>query len=42
VRSFSPRSVIEDLDDAELPALDALLEPAMDELLPLFLPRRAK
>ena len=35
-------SLIEDLDDADLGALDALLGPALDVLLPLFLPRRAK
>lgn len=33
---------VEDLDDAELTALDALLGPSVEELLPLFLPRRAK
>lgn len=33
---------IEDLTDAELAALDALLGPSVEELLPLFLPRRAK
>jgi hypothetical protein len=33
---------VEDLDDSELAALDALLGPSVDEILPLFLPRRAK
>lgn len=33
---------VEDLDDGELGALDALLSPTVEEILPLFLPRRSK
>lgn len=35
-------AAIEDLDDGGLAALDALLGPQVEELLPLFLPRKAK
>jgi hypothetical protein len=33
---------VEDLDDGELGALDAVLSPSVEEILPLFLPRRSK
>jgi len=39
---LAPGSTVEDLDDPALAALDGLLGPSVEELLPLFLPRKAK